>query len=373
MNTLFGVDIWQDECLWDDPTADVAKRMHLRKESKTDFMENHRAYPLGKQTVLSEPVYTLVLYGGKEFAVSLSCVFLNQGDMQRPDNWYDEEVREEIAQIIEKSGSRVHDAIVPVLGKPKRDSIGRGDMREKVWRWDWNGHAILLTQQEGKYSALRILPSDRADHAGAVAKIKGTELRKRMASCVERRDNGDVFIRNIPMIDQGPKGYCSPATWERYLRYLDIPADMYQLALVANTGIGGGTSSREMAAATERLLSTNGRNLEPIDEPLTVESIAEHIDQGLPVMWHFLSTPDFQYKACLNTARRKGIHVQEKEKSVQSRNSESGGHICLIIGYNPETDEIAISDSWGPEFAERWIPVSDTAAMSYGKLNFIKW
>ena len=48
MNALFGVEIWQDDFLWDDPTAEVAQRMEIKKESKTDFMENHRAYPLGK-------------------------------------------------------------------------------------------------------------------------------------------------------------------------------------------------------------------------------------------------------------------------------------------------------------------------------------
>ena len=32
----------------------------------------------------------------------------------------------------------------------------------------------------------------------------------------------NVVVTDIPMVDQGPKGYCVPATWERYLRYLGI-------------------------------------------------------------------------------------------------------------------------------------------------------
>ena len=98
----------------------------------------------------------------------------------------------------------------------------------------------MLSLQEGKYAALRIMPIARADRSGRVGKITEGDLKKRMASCVERRDNGDVIIRNIPMVDQGPKGYCSPATWERYLRYMEIPADMYLLALAARTRTGGG-------------------------------------------------------------------------------------------------------------------------------------
>jgi len=71
MNTLFGIDIWKDPLLWDDPTSETAERMALKKESKTAFMENHRAYPLGKQSLLNEPVYTTVLYGNEKCVDSL--------------------------------------------------------------------------------------------------------------------------------------------------------------------------------------------------------------------------------------------------------------------------------------------------------------
>ena len=50
------------------------------------------------------------------------------------------------------------------------------------------------------------------------------------------KNNGDVLIKNIPMVNQGPRLLCS-TTWERYLRYFDMPADMYLLALVGGVGI----------------------------------------------------------------------------------------------------------------------------------------
>lgn len=377
MNALFGIEIWQDPLLWDDPTVNTAERMQLKKESKTDFMENHRSYPLGKKKVLSEPSFTSVLYGGKEYVESLSFVFLNQGDMPKPVTDHISKDRiEEIAELIEASGMRVHDVLEPVLGEPKRDTLGKGQLREKVWRWDWNTHAIMLTMQDGKYAALRIMPAERADRAGRIEKLKGNELKQRMASCVERRDNGDVMISNIPMINQGPKGYCSPATWERYLRYIGIPADMYLLALAAGTGVGGGTSSRAMTAATGDLLSAQGRDREYVQGPITPSNIAEHIDQGLPIMWRLLSTPQFQREAMANTARRNGKEFKmKKNNSGQSEDSGSGGHICLIIGYNKKTGEIAISDSWGPRFAVRWVKASTAQNVSseYDAMNVIKW
>jgi hypothetical protein len=366
LNEVFGVEIWQDDLLWDDPTAATAKRMGLRKESKTDFMENHRAYPLGKQKILGEPVYASALYGGQAHTDSIALVFLNQGDIPP------EIPEKKMADQIEDSGMRIHDVLAPLLGKPERDSLGRGDLREKVWRWNWNGHAIMLSIQEGNYAALRIMPTDRADQNGRIAKLTDDELKKRMATCVERRETGDVIIRNIPMVNQGPKGYCSPATWERYLRYMDIPADMYLLALAAHTGVGGGTYSQEMIDATKNIISSNGRKLSDAGSTPTIRNVAKHIDKGLPIMWRLISTPAFQQTANDNTARRNGKEIKER-LAGQAEDTGSGGHICLIIGYNKQTGEIAISDSWGARFAERWVPVANMEAASNGNMNIIRW
>ncbi len=370
MNDLFGLEIWKDDLLWDDPTAAAGERMKMEKESKTDFMENYRTYPLGKESILAEPVYTTALYGGTEHVESLSLVFLNRGDPLELNG----RRRTPSAEQIKACGMRMHDALASLLGEPKRDSLGKGDLREKVWRWDWNGHAIMLSLQEGKYAALRIMPSERAERGGRIEKINDDALKVRIASCIEHRDNGDVVIRNIPMVNQGPKGYCSPATWERYLRYLDIPADMYLLALAANTGAGGGTYSRNIIAAAKNIISSNGRKLKDIHSEPTLDNVAEYIDMGLPIMWRFRSTPSFQRTANNCTAVRNGKEPMEK-KSGQNEDSSSGGHICLIIGYNGQTGEIAISDSWGPKFAERWVPLPDMQKVSYPSagMNVIRW
>lgn len=368
LNELFGIAIWQDDHLWDDATAQTAERMQLKEESKTDFMENHRSYPLGKAKVLTEPVYTIALYGGETHAESISFVFLNQGDF--PINGGSTTTRK-----IKESGLRLQVTLEQMLGEPRRDTLGKEDLCEKVWRWDWNGHAIMLSVQESKYAALRIMPTDRADRAGRVEKITEAGLKARMASCVVRHENGDVIIRNIPMVNQGPKGYCSPATWERYLRYMNIPADMYLLALAGNTGVGGGTYMHDMMNATQSLISANGRELVPISSSLAPESMAEYIDQGLPIMWRIGSTPAFQHAVNANTARRNGQEVEPKP-SGQAEDSQANGHICLIIGYNKQTGEIAISDSWGPLFAERWVDHREAERVTtggYDAMNVIKW
>ena len=45
----------------------------------------------------------------------------------------------------------------------------------------------------------------------------------------------------------------------------------------------------------------------------------------------------------------------------------SSAHVCLLIGYNRVTGELAFSDSWGPDFAERWLPAAAVQAVSSGE------
>ena len=44
MNDVFGLPIWVDDWLWDDKTYTVGKRLNMKFESKTAFLENYRAY-----------------------------------------------------------------------------------------------------------------------------------------------------------------------------------------------------------------------------------------------------------------------------------------------------------------------------------------
>jgi hypothetical protein len=48
--------------------------------------------------------------------------------------------------------------------------------------------------------------------------------------------------------------------------------------------------------------------------------------------------------------------------------AERAGRVARI-----KEGEIAISDSLGPRFAERWVPLSDAQSATYGNMNVIKW
>ncbi len=248
-------------------------------------------------------------------------------------------------------------------------------------RWDWNGHAILLAAPDGEYVALRIVPSAEADGSD-VERVKDTVLRERLAKRVVRRDNGDVVLSDIPMVDQGPKGYCVPATWERALRYLGVEADMYSLAMAGSTEVGGGTSLREMQAGVNDLVRQYGRRMDTSAGRLTLQKVAKEIDDGLPIMWAMFIERSVDQAVTLRSRQREAVSdwgaykklLEPYRKAARSiRTDRENGHMCMIIGYNEETDEIAISDSWGPTYAERWITEEEANAISQGQFTVVNW
>lgn len=185
------------------------------------------------------------------------------------------------------------------------------------------------------------------------------------------------------MVDQGPKGYCVPATFERLLRYSGIPADMYDLAAAGGTRFGGGTNVTQIVQALERTVRQHGRRLEVVRLKPSAPALARYIDEGRPVLWAMSSTPSFNALAGAYTKDRAAVAADpEALKTFAAERRRLGAtlapesdaaHLCLLIGYNRVTGELAFSDSWGPDFAERWLPAAAVQAVSAGEvwvLNF---
>ncbi len=220
---------------------------------------------------------------------------------------------------------------------------------------------------------------------------------------ITKEPSGDVYLKNVPMVDQGPKGYCAVATAERVFRYYGTPVDQHEMAQVANTGAGGGTnpdamlkaltalqgrlhvhvraiSKWEYAEFTRMITDYNReakRNKKPeiniagmhtidigaiygsmdpasLKESKTVKKkgdfdkfkreIAEKIDKGIPVMWGV----------------ELGLYPEAEIPQAH------GGHMRLIIGYNNKTNEIIYSDSWGEKHAMKRMPSDNAFPMTTG-------
>lgn len=173
-----------------------------------------------------------------------------------------------------------------------------------------------------------------------VKMMKGSAAETPRASLIPtenlRREGTALYIDGIPMVQQGRKGYCAPATLARILGYFGIETDMHELALLLETDVGGGTRinaafpSLTHVAQEAGLTRTDYWRLGAETKP-TLEAFENAvrfcIDRGWPLIWGVSRTFAWDSSA------------------------GQGAHMRLIIGYDAARGEVLYSDSWGASSA----------------------
>ena len=445
VNRIFGITMFKEPSLWDEDDTFVAKRLGWPEESRTSSQSSYRLYPTEKSPVniLGARAYSCVLYATKGKPTEVSIVFVNEGDyawtqnflaaaqrLKPPDNStpfpstnsdtspstnaapntlpgpdsepngpsdlenmhlnnddlsdIDKKVHDAFEKALKQDAQTITDALTRLFGDPAHQGFGGGsETRERVMRWDWQGHAFLLSTPKDTYVTLRIVPVDFADNYGKADTINHDDLKALLLQRVTRADSGDVVVSDIPMVDQGPKGYCVPATWERYLRFLGIPADMYVLAMAAGTSQKG-TNLDAMVGNVDSLVTLYHRRIDTFPGDLDMKMISRNIDNGLPIMWTCsIHLPFEQAISQRKEARSKitnwdawaaQLETQDKAEIPEeiTGTPSAGGHQRMIMGYNDKTGEIAISDSWSKAFAIRWMTLREANAINAGLLYVIE-
>ena len=421
INQGIGVPLFGASSFWKESGTDVANRLGLKLEDKTKWETAYRRYFYGDKgndapaPILGGSAYCIALYADAGDAPTSALIaFTNDGDyagvgllneqiydLEHPAKDHaekDHEAKEEKLRALKKQVTQLENAfegrrqneqatltknLTTLFGDPTQTSFGDDPVtREDATRWDWNGVSLMLTCQPNKYNLLRIIPTELADNHGRTERIPRDEMRAKLSDAVEHRANGDVIITQLPMADQGNKGYCVPATWERVLRYTGVPGDMYTLSRIGNAGFGGGEWGIGVAEQLDDTLHNYGRRAEVIDiDKIDAISLHRYIDEGIPVFWSLnpdgYKTVADRYHACNrndNWDEWKKI-LDETRASLKSMPPlpPDMGHQVLIIGYNSDTKEIAWSDPWGRETAEHWMTEEEAERCSLNQFYIITW
>lgn len=358
--------ILSDENLWDDDAHIVAARLGLKKESETAIDSVYRAYPglfsrsFGGQLKSAQ----LTSVSGKPS--SLNLVFSNMGDGGGGGA--------DLKGDIRRDKSEIFQTLTSLFGRGEPTSLGRGTRREAGFRWDWEGHSFVLIHRPDSYVALRIFPAERLNE-GHDRRTRDSQVKRVIAERVIGRQNGDVVLAGLPMVDQGEKGYCVPAIWEMALRSMGVEADMYLLGAEMASEGGGGTDLRRAVDVGRAVAEEGGRKMTMLRMDGNTQDIARWIDKGIPLIWAMRCSEQFVEAGLERTAKRRGMTDPVMWKQSQKEDLRVGmgggnnwfGHVCLIIGYNHETGEIAISDSWGDGHQERWHSQKEVEAVSSGE------
>ncbi|MBE6415337.1 MAG: hypothetical protein E7032_02260 [Akkermansiaceae bacterium] len=294
------------------------------------------------------------------------------------------------------------DALLGVRGKALRNSKKDSAVKLKSWEWKWDTGIVRLETSstgrksnfEAEFIRLNMAATAKAlSTGGARDTVRKSELR----GSITTEEDGTVWLKGVPMVDQGMKGYCMPATLARVFAFYGMDkVDQHALAAVCDSNAGGGTTAYAMERAMqdvckkfhtkfivlEDFVSTYKSIIEPYnklakreDKPTMslrsdifgtadaellrqaragknsqvnkwMKDIKKSIDGGSPVIWLVMV----------------GIY-QEEIPLPQER----GGHARLIIGYNLKNKTIIYTDSWGAAHARKTMPAADAIGMTMGR------
>jgi hypothetical protein len=384
INEAIGHQLFKaDNSLWTEEASEVAGRLQWKRESLTKDSSSFRYYPRPSYGFVNARPYCCTLYGGAEGKTSnLSIVFANKGDYGSNVGKGEDHFKpkgelptpKSLDEAIQRDIKAISASLTEALGEPTQQRYGEKEDRRMADRWDYGEHSFILSQREEEYAHMLIVPRETADLEGKVKFVKDQELRRLLSDNITRKNNGDIFIDNIPMVDQGPKGYCAPATFERAMRYMLVPADMYLLATLA-TKQGGGTNTRLLAEEAKRIIRSKARRIKDLslEDDLSIRQISRYIDKGVPILWQMASLKKYNDAANIFSEKRQSVEDFSKWASTIAKAAEELApdlhntdkhHICMIIGYNEKTLEIAVSDSWGPRYALRWIHIDIAKAVT---------
>lgn len=306
----------------------------------------------------------------KEHPASLLIVLYNKGDDGNIDKKeFNQRVKDALAAL---------DTVCGVKGKKKNVAAKESGVKLKAWVWEWeNGAAMLEAHDTGKgkkdYEAEFIRLRMAKDAAGLErGSASDAGSRRELLANVKRTEEGDVWIDNIPMIDQGEKGYCLPATVARIFSYYGMDGvDMHAMASMCDTVAGGGTTIGGMMEALEkigsrfhvRVMTMKDKGKKPGPEEI-VESYNKLAKRkGKPASRGFIGVADRDIDNALSIFDQEILEESFPVKKAAMKkwfrpvykSIDSGipilwgipGHMRLIIGYNEAKGLIYYSDSWG--------------------------
>jgi len=399
VNKALGIPLFGEGSLWQENDAMVASRIEWPQESKTSWETGYRRYPYtfnSETRICGVRALSLFLQGNNKKVSRIAILFANKGDIafyssaaeaqrqaKRPDqplNVTDNMLRG-FQSAFRSDKSQLESALTSLFGGSRPARVGKFvSTTEAGQRWDWRENSFLLFAPLNEYVALRIVPTATLDDPSAEIK-SFADAKANLPKRVDRRENGDVIIKDLPMVNQGRKGYCVPATFERVLRYYGLSQDMNILAMAGQTSAGGGTSIPQIEGATYGMLRDAGATITEKSFGGNIGEIKSYIDSGKPILFPHFSTREFNVRVNQRMTHRIAVSdwkdweekfLPQLKITIPLKSDPESGHICLIIGYNDRTREIAISDSWGPSYTERWMTEEEARQIKQGSISIIE-
>jgi hypothetical protein len=294
----------------------------------------------------------------------------------------------------------------PIQSKRK---LNGSNVQQLVWRTSSFDMALrwCMTDETTEYITIQIDERNKIQDLRDDIKtdVKAQELLRQ----VKKEVGGTRWI-DVPMVDQGQKGYCVVAVLERMMKYYNSSIDQHIIAQLMASDPSHGTDIQSGIAAlksSEHKLKIRIKELYANKAFQTVQEFENMLGD-----YNKAAKKAGQQKIDLQGARNGGMHLVsvlgkvEKETYIRMRQKERPGperffitvkdsidrgvplmwmvlilpgelreqpmaslHARLINGYNPYTKEIIYTDSWGSGHEKKSMKLEEAWAISNIILN----
>lgn len=380
---------------------------------------------------LGVPVYEARVFWGDAGIRRAELSLYNKGDAVFPLD------KEGFDKLVNQAGGALNKKFGRSIGATTERPAANMVVRRTRWprqspmvQMEWayvepHGRGLRRTEFRPEYVRVVLVPKtgmaakDNAALTGKSMLVRAKTTRQ-LRENILKNSKGDVMLENMPMVDQGDKGYCAAASAERILRYYGLEVDQHQVAQLAETSARGGTSLQGISEAVSTIgksFKLDEKSLLKVDDGRSFKGsqayddlreynriakkrsarMIDWEDFAVPIsprvrsidiqaIWDAMD-PEMLMEARLNHRQpferfKKdvktyvdqgipllwsclvGIYPEVPDLSVRG----AFGHMRLIIGYNDKKDELIYSDSWGAAHAVKRMSYEQAWAMTKGLL-----
>ena len=276
-----------------------------------------------------------------------------------------------------------------------RSSLDNAQINE--WIWKANGTDATLRWSGKSDDNLEYITVVFAPHKSGGAKTLAKELKtttdlKDLPKRVQQEKDGTRWL-DVPMVDQGGKGYCMAATFARILKYYRSNVDQHVIAQLLDTDPTKGTNNRsgiEAMIASRNKFDVNvkeiftDKDLDSMGGTMSYVSLYNKLakkakkptisesDLNAKQEWPFKVFYEMaDNKLFIEARNMKGYNTDKLMKTVKSYIDRGiplmwfvPGHARLINGYRGN-NTIIYSDSWGAGHERKEMKAKEAVALTY--------
>jgi hypothetical protein len=363
----------------------------------------------GTQTFLGAKVWETTVEFSEEHPTLFSMVLYNRGDAG-------ELTKDDFKQALVDIQKRIN-AWTKSQPREVKDTLKTMGVKQKAKAWRYGPYRVVLTwsystknktgefEFRSEFIRVDIAPAQKASararrRLNRSSSDNKTVSTSELTSSIQRNPNGDVFISDIPMVNQGEKGYCAVATTERIMRHFGLDVDQHEMAQLASSSASEGTDPAAMISVLKRVGVKLGCKIKVLEEfkvkdfiklvnrynklakkqklpeielerMIVISDVYRQMDTGLLKRARMKSQSDYKhFLEDIHTYISKGtplgwsVIVGKVTETPQIQSI--GGHMRLIIGYNARNGDVIYSDSWGKGHEFKKMKNEDAWAITTG-------